>query len=309
MDEGPTSSDDATTASSGNTPAPAVRTPLYRASNAPRYGRQSLIKEIQGKENRKLICYVAGAAASMTRDDVLPLVDLFHTVPEGSNIDLMLQTPGGDVDAAEKMASMLRKRVGPESEFRVIVPDYAKSAGTLIALASDTILMSDSSELGPVDPQLPLPDGSGRANLRPVQSYVDGHDALVELVNQEPNAAGYRLMLDKYDPTTIDLCRKVLERSTRLAEELLKGGMFRPPRGGNFTGVARDLSDNKKWLWHGAPIDHKEAERLGLAVTYLAPRDPNWEQYWNLYCEQRLALNDSNTAKLFESDYVSLVIG
>ncbi len=286
--------------------AASVRTPLYRASNADRYGRQERIKAIQLAVESKLICYISGAAASMTRDDVLPLVDLFHMVPEGSNIDLLLQTPGGDVDAAEKMASMLRKRVGPDSRFRVIVPDYAKSAGTLIGLAADTIVMSDSSELGPVDPQLRLPDGSGRANLRPVQSYVDGHDALVELVNQEPEAAGYRQMLDKYDPTTIDLCRKVLERSTRLAEELLKEGMFRVPRGGNFTAVARELNDNKKWLWHGAPIDHREAGRIGLDVTYLPPDDTLWQQYWGLYCEQRLALAPSEGGKLFESDYVSL---
>ena len=56
-------------------------------------------------------------------------------------------------------------------------------------------------------------------------------------------------MLDKYDPTTVDLCRKAIERSKKLAETLLQAGMFRA--GGNFTAVAAQLADNKKWLWHG----------------------------------------------------------
>ncbi len=285
----------------------AVRTPLYRASNAPRYGRQERIKQLQAMTGTKLICYLAGQNAPMTRDDILPLVDLFHMVPAGQRIDLLLQTPGGDVDAAEKMASMLRNRVGATGQLRVIVADYAKSAGTLIALAADTVLMSDSSELGPVDPQVPVPDG-GRGSLRPAQSYVDGYEALVELVNQEPTSAGYRMMLDKYDPTLIDLCRKVLERSKKLAEQLLKRGMFRPEGrrpDGNFTAVAAELSDNRKWLWHGVPIDQSEAKRIGLDISYLPPSEAQWSELWSLYCEQRLALR-TEESKLFESDYVSL---
>ena len=175
----------------------------------------------------KLICYVAGPRASVHRDDILALVDLFHTLPAGGSIDMLVHTSGGDVDAAEKIASMLRKRVGPTARFRVIVPDFAKSAGTLLALASDTLVMSDSSELGPVDPQLNLPDGRGGRQYQPAQSYLDGYEELLKLVNDNPDAAGYRQMLDKYDPTTVDLCRKAIERSKKLAETLLQAGMFR----------------------------------------------------------------------------------
>jgi hypothetical protein len=244
----------------------------------------------------------------MSRDDTLPLVDLFHRIPAGTDIDLLLQTGGGDVDAAEKMASMLRKRVGDKAKFRVIIPDFAKSAGTLITLAADTILMSDSSELGPVDPQLNLPDGHGRYNFRPAQSYVDGYEALVKLVNDYPESIAYKQQLDRYDPTTLDVCRKVLERSVKLAESLLQQGMYRSGRG-NFTALARELANNKKWLWHGAPIDYLEAKKLGLDVTYYELDDPLWQKYWGLYCAQRLEVaQNSPDCKLFESDYVSIAI-
>ena len=108
-----------------------------------------------------LVCYVGSPQSSLSRDVTLPLVDIFHAIPTGTNIDLLLHTSGGDIDAAEKMASMLRKRVGDSSRFRVIVPNYDQERGTLFTLAANSVVMSDSSELGPVDPQLLLPDGRG----------------------------------------------------------------------------------------------------------------------------------------------------
>ena len=280
-----------------------VRTPLYRAMNAERYSRQRLIREIQAVTGSKLICYTSGPLASLTRDDVLPLVDLLHTIPASTNIDLMLHTPGGEIDAAEKMANMIRRHVGDGNRFRVVVPDYAKSAGTLISLVADAIVMSESSELGPIDPQVRLPDGQGGYALRPAQAYIDGYEKLVELVTQNPAAAAFQRMLDKYDPTLLEVCRKAILRSTKMAEELLKRGMFR--RGGNFTAVASDLSDNKKWLQHSTPIDYLQAKTLMLEITYLEPTDDLWQLYWALYCQQRLAGNPDN-CKLFESDYVSI---
>jgi len=280
-----------------------LRTPLYRAMNAERYARQSRIKEIEEQTGSKLLCYVSGPLASLTRDDVLPLFDLLHPIPAGSNIDLLLHTPGGEIDAAEKLANIIRRHVGDSARFRVIVPDYAKSAGTLIALAADTIVMSDSSELGPIDPQLPLPDGNGAYALRPAQSYIDGYDKLVQVVNANPEAAAFTRMLDKYDPTLLEICRKVIERSSKLGEELLRRGMFR--NGGNFTAAAANLSNNHFWLEHSVPIDYLEAKKIGLDVTYLEHTDSLWKQFWALYCEQRLARNPDD-CKLFESNYVSI---
>ncbi len=278
------------------------RTPLYEAMNAPRYARQAQIRELQDQETR-LLCYVAaGAKASLSRDDVLPMVDLFNRIPAGSNIDLLLHTPGGDVDAAEKIAYMLRQRVGDSGKLRIIVPDYAKSAGTLVTLAADTVIMSESSELGPVDPQLTLPDGSGGTTYGPAQSYVDAYEQLVNLVNKGGSTAGYEQMLAKFDPTTLDVCRKVLDRSIRLSERLLTLGMFR--QGGNVTAVARELNKSD---WHGAPIDFLQAKKLGLNATYLESTDRRWAGYWNLYCAQRLELTrHADDCKLFESDFVSI---
>ena len=128
----------------------AMRTPLYEAHNAARYCRQDLVRTIQTRTKRTLISYVAGQRTYIDREDIPPFVDLLHHVTPGSDLDLLLHTGGGDVDAAEKLINLVRTTVG-EATLRVIVPDYAKSAGTLIALGANVILMSDSSELGPIE--------------------------------------------------------------------------------------------------------------------------------------------------------------
>jgi hypothetical protein len=291
----------------GGLPIP-KQTPFYRAVNRGRYQRQDLINEIQQQTGRKLICYIAESAA-LTRDDVVPLMDLLHRVPVGSSIDLLLHTLGGDIDAADKMVRILQKRVGPDAELRVVVPDCAKSAGTLVAIGADLIVMSDSSELGPIDPQIVTRDAAGTTSQRPAHAYVDGYDALTRKID---DAASYQdgnrtdaeqLLLSKCDPAMLDLCRQALERSRKLAEDLLKRGMLRD---GSWTKVAFDLTDNKRWLsQHGAVIDSEDAQDLGLHVEYLPPDSELWQAYWRLYCEQRLAVGIENP-KLFESDYASM---
>jgi hypothetical protein len=284
------------------------QTPLFLASNRSRYQRQELIAAIQARTGRKLISYVAETAA-LVRDDVVPLMDLLHRVPVGASVDFLLHTTGGDIDAADKIVRILRRRAGASGELRVVVPDYAKSAGTLIALGADIIVMSDSSELGPIDPQIVSRDPGGNTSQCPAHAYVDGYDALVRKID---DASSYqdghgtdaeRMLLSKCDPAMLDLCRQALKRSRQLAEALLRQGMLKD---GNWTKVAGDLTDNERWLsQHGAVIDSEDAQTMGLKVEYLAPDTELWQAYWRLYCEQRLAIGQENP-KLFESDYASL---
>lgn len=66
-------------------------------------------------------------------------------------LDVILHTPGGSADAAYSICKALVKST---KKLNIIVPLYAKSAGTLLSLAADSIIMTDNSELGPLDTQL-----------------------------------------------------------------------------------------------------------------------------------------------------------
>ena len=67
-------------------------------------------------------------------------------------LDVILESPGGDIDAAFNLAALFQ-RFGKE-ELTFIIPRWAKSAATLVACAGEKILMTPVAELGPLDPQI-----------------------------------------------------------------------------------------------------------------------------------------------------------
>ena len=85
---------------------------------------------------------------------------------EGPDLDLILHSPGGSPEAAEAIVSYLRSRF---SHIRVIVPQLAMSAATMISCAADEILLGKHSFLGPTDPQIVLSTPLG---LRPVPAQA-----------------------------------------------------------------------------------------------------------------------------------------
>jgi ClpP class serine protease len=84
-------------------------------------------------------------------DDSEEVMRAIRMTPHDTPIDLIMHTPGGIALAATQIALALKAHPAPK---RVIVPHYAMSGGTLIALAADEILMDPHAVLGPVDPQL-----------------------------------------------------------------------------------------------------------------------------------------------------------
>lgn len=270
--------------------------------NAERYQRQSLIREIQEITKRKMICYVAGGNALISRDDTLGFVDLLHNLEKGADLDILLHTPGGDMDAAEKIIAMIRKKVG-QGSLRVIVPDFAKSAGTLIAIGADKIVMSDSSELGPIDPQITLNDAHGTPIPHSIQSYLDAYRSHSEALQKNPSDETARIMLGKLDPATVKLFEAASQRARLLAESHLKCFMLRDS--GKYTSVAAELLDTQRWLSHGQMISYEAATSIGLVVDFLDCQSAEWQSIWQLYTLQRMALRDDGL-KLFESEVVSV---
>jgi ClpP class serine protease len=84
-------------------------------------------------------------------DDAESVLRAIRETPAGRPIEMVLHTPGGVVLAASQIAAALADHDG---HVTAVVPHYAMSGGTLIALAADEIVVDAHSALGPVDPQL-----------------------------------------------------------------------------------------------------------------------------------------------------------
>ena len=122
--------------------------------------RRKYIAALSAKTGRTTIVYYSGWLSTQTitpllvinDDDKMGFMQAAHNVDHGAGLDLILHTPGGSVTAAESIVDYLLKVF--KGDLRVIVPQIAMSAGTMIACASREIIMGKQSNLGPIDPQV-----------------------------------------------------------------------------------------------------------------------------------------------------------
>ncbi len=283
-----------------------LRTPLYEAQYSDRYARQKTISSIEKLTGRRLIVYEANLwsnRSSLGEDDIQPFADLLVRLQPKENVDLLLQSPGGDIDAAEKIVYMCRETAGG---FRVIVPEYAKSAATLIALASDEVVMGLASEIGPIDAQLTGPGPGGAVFQTSAQSFIDEFERIKDEVNKTGNLSpAYFPLLEGLNLGFIGMCRNLMERSRRFAEKWLNKYMLigSPDRAER---LAAELCDVKKWLSHGIVIDANQASELGVRVKKLKQDDELWKQIWYLHCCYGVLFRRTSVAKIYESTTVSL---
>lgn len=103
---------------------------------------------------------------SISPEDVQGLMEVVHKLDGKKGLDLILHSPGGSPDAAEALVHYLRSKF---NNIRVIVPQAAMSAATMLACAADRIVMEKHSSLGPIDPQFLL-QGPGGTMAHPAQA-------------------------------------------------------------------------------------------------------------------------------------------
>jgi ClpP class serine protease len=118
--------------------------------------RKNQLRLIESIRGRDVLVYAANvsvrqrAPISIEYADLLPINDQLANL-KGDALDLMIETGGGSGEVAEDIVKLLRSQY---TDVASIVPGMAKSAGTLIVMASDDILMEPASALGPIDAQI-----------------------------------------------------------------------------------------------------------------------------------------------------------
>ncbi len=282
--------------------------PIYRDIIAPNYARirQELIKKIQSKLGGSLVIYTANPGhpfALVMSQDTLLFEDVLRSLTDQSHGYLMLTSPGGDPNAAEKLLFMCRKRF--TNGFCTIVPNYAKSAATMIALGSDKILMGYLAELGPIDPQLQV--GLDPGQSVPARSFIDGLENIRAKIRDDGDPISmYVPMLSKIKPELIAICQSAIEDSENFAAKWLKQYMLKDDHN-QADKVAKWLSGGKKYKSHGKVIDCAEAKDvLKLEAEEIDKDSQLWDEIWELYARSVQHLQQTGAAKLFENEHVSL---
>jgi len=267
---------------------------------------QRLIRRYEEKFNSNLLCYIAlfgHPAGAIAYQDGEIIENILRSMEIGDgNLDMLFHTPGGSPEAA---ANIIRVCRSYSKRFRVIIPNAAMSAGTLIAMGSDEIIMSDTSKLGPIDPQMIFIQEKGVAIMRPAKSFIDAYVDLINsarsaILNKQP-ATPFLHLLDRQDPSWIIECIKARNATENLAKELLKKNMLRDKSEEEIAEIVKNFFEVGDKSTHGRAISADEARLFGLRITKEEKYGELWNLIWEIYVRTEAYTRSKGLAKYLSS--------
>lgn len=247
----------------GASPFDAVRR-KYLAALAAKTGRNTILyatRWTQGGVSDQSV-------VSIVNEDVHAFMEVVHGLDSQKGLDLILHSPGGSPEAAEAIIQYLRSKF---TSIRVVVPQAAMSAATMLSCGANEIVMGKHSSLGPIDPQMIMPMPNGVVQMAPAQAIIDQFEKAVEDCKDAKKLGAWIPILPQYGPALLMQCQNALKLAEELASEWLRNWMFAnsPDGAKKASDVAKALADHTQFKSHGRPIHRDAAEKLGLKILPL----------------------------------------
>ena len=239
--------------------------------------RRKYLVALHSHSQRNVILYASswlqkpetGNESAISDEDIQGFMEVCSNL-EGDGLDLILHSPGGNTLAAEAIVSYLRSRF--PDDIRVIVPQLAMSAATMIACAADKIMMGDHSFLGPTDPQWWLATPLG-VRLVPAMAILQQFDQAQQECQDPAKITAWLPMLPLYGPDLLVQCETVCSLSQELVETWLGQYMFRcydtAIQKQEAEKIAKWLLDGGEFKSHGRHIARDTLKAQGLRVEDL----------------------------------------
>jgi hypothetical protein len=240
--------------------------------------RRSYLKSLHKHSKRDTIIYASAFTSgkenvvppftlSIATDDIHGFMSAVNGL-KGQELDLIIHSPGGSLEAAEQIVNYLRAKY---THIRAIIPQNAMSAATMIACAADVIIMGKQSAIGPIDPQITFPTQHGPFTA-PAQALLDDFELAKAEVTANPKVAPLWVSKMKdYPPGIFNMCRTTITLSTEKVATWLKTYMFKldADAANKANTIATWLGDARIHKTHGHPINYDEALAHGLRVERL----------------------------------------
>ena len=201
---------------------------------------------------------------SISEEDLQGFMETVHCL-NGKELDLILHSPGGSPEAAEAIILYLRKKF---TDIRVIIPHAAMSAATMMACASNRIVMGKQSSLGPIDPQIFIQTRFG-TRMVPAQDIVDEFEDAEAISKNEPKKLGaWMPILDQYNPGLIKYCKRARQFSETLVETWLSKWMLKNVKTDHqIAEIAHKLAEHNIFQSHSRHMQRETARRMFSLVV------------------------------------------
>ncbi|MFC2092663.1 serine protease [Bacteroidota bacterium] len=236
--------------------------------------RLELYKKLEEKRNSKLLIYITsnrrGLETQIGNDALSFFTNQLDKIGDVNKISLYLFTRGGDTIAAWTILNLIRNFC---EELEIIIPSACHSAGTLMCLGANKIVMTKQATLGPIDPSINSPLNPKVMQQNPlapaIPVNVEQIYAFFEMAKQVSKSNDSNSLINLYvdlakyiHPTVLGAVFRSRSQIRILAERLLK--------------YNRDINDDKRneiinFLCsesgsHDYTINRKEAEEMGLKI-------------------------------------------
>ncbi len=250
--------------------------------------KKDLIQQLEVEQGSRLLTYITGDRqpfATRIAGDVVPLLSKhLEKIGKAKKISLLLYTSGGDMLAPIRIVKLIRNHC---DTFEVLVPYKAHSAGTLIALGADKIVMGKLGELTPVDPTTghPFnPQNPANPQQRLEVSVEDLNSYFLFAkekagVKPEQMADVYKMLVEKLHPLSIGNAYRAYRMAKLLTERLLSLHMDKTKESQTMKKIINEITGDI--TIHAYPIDRDEAKELGLKID--TPKASVEQLIWQLY--------------------------
>ena len=278
--------------------------------------RKKQLAQISRERGRDLLVYASDPqkasiiSVALDDSDILPTNDQLSNLG-GNAIDVLVETGGGRGETAEDIVHLLYQKY---KSVAFIVPGMAKSAGTIMVMAGDEILMEPSvSSLGPIDAQIVW-----EGKVFSAEAFLTGLQRIKDDVTKS-NALNraYIPMLQRISPGEIQHAENALAFAKVLVKNWLAEHKFK-----NWTThrthnpgtpvtdeekmtraaeIADKLCNHSEWLSHGRSLKLEDLQGIGLEITDYS-QNPNLADAIRRYhVLLRMTFETTNIYKIFET--------
>jgi hypothetical protein len=264
--------------------------------------RNKYLRELSTFTGRDTIIYAtrwtSGDAppnlVSITDEDIQAFMEAVSGL-KCENLDLIMHSGGGSAEATDAIVSYLRQKF---KHIRIIIPQAAMSAGTMLSCSADVIVMGKQSSIGPIDPQFILQTAVGVQSI-PAHAILEQFKKAQEDCSANPkNLNSWLPMLSQYGPALLVRCQDQIDFGKELVGNWLKAYMFKDQGAEISDKIAEYLSNHGNFKTHGKHIGIEKAMEIGLRIEQLESNQVFQDRVLSAFHATMHAFGSTNTAKI-----------
>lgn len=261
--------------------------------------RHKYLERLHSITGRNVVAYYSGwlkkpgmPFSDINDSDMTGFMNAVKGLDCSKGLDLILHTPGGSPAATEAIVNYLRIKFN--NDIRVIVPQLAMSAGTMLACSAKSIVMGKQSSLGPIDPQF---NGIPAYNIK-----EEFEEAKKDLANNQSNFAYWKLKLEKYPAAFLKTALDAIELSDELLKNWLGTCMFDSKKDASkIKAICQELNEHSNSKSHGRHIGVQRCAEIGLKIELMEDTPELQDAILSLHHAYCITLDATDSIKIIEN--------